>query len=68
MRKIRLQNARKHGVKYCFFRKGHLSFAEECGLENPEGVEDREGRIVGGHEAKRHEWPWQVRLVLCSLV
>merc|ERR1712158_239580 len=41
------------------FKKGNKSFAEECGLENPNGVEDR---IVGGHEAAHHEWPWQVAL------
>merc|ERR1711874_962914 len=27
------------------FKKGNKSFAEECGLENPNGIEDR---IVGG--------------------
>merc|ERR1712130_1035954 len=36
------------------FKKGSKSFAEECGLENPSGIEDR---IVGGHEAAHHEWP-----------
>merc|ERR1712212_77730 len=41
------------------FKKGNKSFAEECGLENPNGVEDR---IVGGFEAAHHEWPWQVAL------
>merc|ERR1711936_1504876 len=41
------------------FKKGNKTFAEECGLENPNGVEDR---IVGGHEAAHHEWPWQVAL------
>merc|ERR1712233_47600 len=41
------------------FKKGNKSFAEECGLENPNGVEDG---IVGGHEAAHHEWPWQVAL------
>merc|ERR1711971_1035796 len=30
------------------FKKGNKSFAEECGLENPNGIEDR---IVGGFEA-----------------
>merc|ERR1712158_67526 len=43
------------------FKKGSKSFAEECGLENPNGVEDR---IVGGHEAAHHEWPWQVALFI----
>merc|ERR1711994_548531 len=41
------------------FKKGNKSFVEECGLENPNGIEDR---IVGGHEAAHHEWPWQVAL------
>merc|ERR1719504_478515 len=43
------------------FKKGNKSFAEECGLENPNGVEDR---IVGGFEAAHHEWPWQVALFI----
>jgi len=43
------------------FKKGSKSFAEECGLENPSGIEDR---IVGGHEAAHHEWPWQVALFI----
>jgi len=43
------------------FKKGNKSFAEECGLENPNGIEDR---IVGGHEAAHHEWPWQVALFI----
>jgi secreted trypsin-like serine protease len=41
------------------FKKGNKSFSEECGLENPNGIADR---IVGGHEAAHHEWPWQVAL------
>merc|ERR1711874_35596 len=43
------------------FKKGNKSFAEECGLENPNGIEDR---IVGGFEAAHHEWPWQVALFI----
>merc|ERR1712088_971475 len=43
------------------FKKGNKTFAEECGLENPNGIEDR---IVGGHEAAHHEWPWQVALFI----
>merc|ERR1712079_245913 len=43
------------------FKKGNKSFAGECGLENPNGIEDR---IVGGHEAAHHEWPWQVALFI----
>merc|ERR1712211_132755 len=43
------------------FKKGNKSFAEECGLEDPNGIEDR---IVGGHEAAHHEWPWQVALFI----
>merc|ERR1712154_521187 len=46
------------------FKKGNKSFAEECGLENPNGVEDR---IVGGHEAAHHEWPLTAPMVLGTL-
>jgi len=48
------------------FSKGNRSFTEVCGMENPDGVEDRsvEERIVGGHAAKRHQWPWQVALFI----
>merc|ERR1712002_250815 len=46
------------------FRKGTKSFAEVCGQENPDGVDDKDFRIVGGHEAKKHEWPWQVALFM----
>merc|ERR1712179_548153 len=31
-----------------------------CGIEGPA----RAGRIVGGHEAEEHEWPWQVALFI----
>merc|ERR1711872_1179576 len=46
------------------FRKGTKSFDEVCGQENPDGIDDRALRIVGGHEANRHEWPWQVALFM----
>merc|ERR1712080_374750 len=48
------------------YRKGNKSFTEVCGMENPDGVEDKsvEDRIVGGHSAKRHQWPWQVALFI----
>ena len=44
------------------FKKGSKSFAEICGLENPNRV--GHGRIVGGNTVKEHQWPWQVALVI----
>ena len=34
----------------------------ECGIEGPVGK--GQARIVGGHEAEEHEWPWQVALFI----
>merc|ERR1712071_363758 len=50
--------------KHFDFKKGWKSVAEDCGLENPEGLPDVEDRIVGGFEAKTHQWPWQVALFI----
>merc|ERR1711973_877173 len=42
-------------------KKGtNVDLAAECGIEGPA----RAGRIVGGHEAEEHEWPWQVALFI----
>lgn len=35
-------------------------FSAECGIENFSG----EGKIVGGHETRPNQWPWQVALVI----
>merc|ERR1712072_1418011 len=35
-----------------------------CGIEGPPFAEHKEGKIVGGHEAQEHEWPWQVALFI----
>merc|ERR1711910_5258 len=56
---FRTPSAPRTAPKPFEFKKGNKTFAEECGLENPNGIEDR---IVGGHEAAHHEWPWQVAL------
>merc|ERR1711970_1547605 len=42
------------------FTKGTKDFAAECGIEGPPSKE----RIVGGHEAAEHQWPWQVALFI----
>merc|ERR1712215_147201 len=40
-------------------KKGtNVDLKATCGIEGPA----RAGRIVGGHEAEEHEWPWQVAL------
>merc|ERR1719192_3050859 len=38
---------------------GASANAVECGIEGPPGK-----RIVGGHEAEEHQWPWQVALFI----
>ena len=48
---------RKKGIN---FSQGTKDFAAECGIEGPPSKE----RIVGGHEAEEHEWPWQVALFI----
>merc|ERR1712066_1071707 len=37
-----------------------VDLAAECGIEGPPAAE----RIVGGHEAEEHQWPWQVALFI----
>merc|ERR1712243_230753 len=40
-------------------KKGtNVDLKATCGIEGPA----RAGRIVGGHEAEEHQWPWQVAL------
>merc|ERR1712179_185306 len=42
-------------------KKGtNVDLKATCGIEGPA----RAGRIVGGHEAEEHEWPWQVALFI----
>merc|ERR1711997_113725 len=48
---------RKKGIN---FSQGTKDFAAECGIEGPPSKE----RIVGGHEAEEHDWPWQVALFI----
>merc|ERR1719334_1748449 len=45
-------------------RKETRTLSEICGQENPDGIEDMDLGIVGGHDAKKHEWPWQVQLFM----
>merc|ERR1712142_938597 len=40
-------------------KKGtNIDLKATCGIEGPAAAE----RIVGGHEAEEHQWPWQVAL------
>merc|ERR1719228_453290 len=48
---------RKKGIN---FSQGTKDFAAECGIEGPPSKE----KIVGGHEAAEHQWPWQVALFI----
>merc|ERR1711982_250079 len=42
-------------------KKGtNVDLKATCGIEGPA----RAGRIVGGHEAMEHQWPWQVALFI----
>merc|ERR1711936_391114 len=42
-------------------KKGtNVDLKATCGIEGPA----RAGKIVGGHEAQEHEWPWQVALFI----
>jgi len=52
--------AREIRKKSHTFTKGTKDLAAECGIEGPPSKE----RIVGGHEAAEHQWPWQVALFI----
>merc|ERR1712142_722209 len=42
-------------------KKGtNIDLKATCGIEGPAAAE----RIVGGHEAEEHQWPWQVALFI----
>merc|ERR1711990_386659 len=41
-------------------KQTNVDLKATCGIEGPA----RAGRIVGGHEAEEHEWPWQVALFI----
>jgi len=51
------KEAQKHGF---VFKEGTKDFSTACGIEGPPSKS--EGRIVGGHEAAEHQWPWQLAL------
>ena len=48
---------KKMGFFDFLFRKGNKSFAEECGLENPNGIEDRSASLqilIMTHELEKY--------------
>merc|ERR1711990_509330 len=53
-----IKEVKKNGAST---KKGtNVDLKATCGIEGPA----RAGRIVGGHEAEEHEWPWQVALFI----
>jgi len=53
-----IKAAKKSGAST---KKGtNFDLRATCGVEGPPAA----GRIVGGHEAEEHEWPWQVALFI----
>merc|ERR1712212_1217638 len=53
-----IKAAKKSGAST---KKGtNFDLRATCGVEGPPAA----GRIVGGHEAEEHQWPWQVALFI----
>merc|ERR1711921_72764 len=53
-----IKEVKKNGAST---KKGtNIDLKATCGIEGPA----RAGRIVGGHEAQEHQWPWQVALFI----
>merc|ERR1712098_76431 len=49
-----IKEVKKNGAST---KKGtNIDLKATCGIEGPAAAE----RIVGGHEAEEHQWPWQV--------
>merc|ERR1712050_331712 len=53
-----IKEVKKNGAST---KKGtNIDLKATCGIEGPAAAE----RIVGGHEAEEHQWPWQVALFI----
>jgi secreted trypsin-like serine protease len=55
------QAKRRFAEAMSFVPRDDVDMAEECGVEN------KAGRIVGGHEAAEHEWPWQTAVFIDNM-